>query len=168
LIIVGGTPPPHSRATTPPAPPRSYDLTIVSSGAAGGGLKDFGLFRNETVYTVYIDLADHDRAISVCTLQYAILSERSASSQTLVPPFAVVKPYPDFASSLRTRFRGQIVIVSAILSTTGEITQARILESPNELLSNTVLGTLTSWQFRPAAFNNVPVAAKLLLGIPIT
>ena len=58
------------------APQTSYRMTILSTASSGGGLADFGIFSNEKVYTVYIDMRQtaEDRSPS-WTLQYAPLRE---------------------------------------------------------------------------------------------
>ena len=40
-------------------------MTITSTASSGGGLPDVGVFRNEKVYTVYLDMqaGDGDRAV---------------------------------------------------------------------------------------------------------
>src|SRR5437773_3072376 len=41
---------------TPPPLQTSYGITVLSSGAAGGGLPNLGVFSNEQVYTAFLDM----------------------------------------------------------------------------------------------------------------
>ena len=51
----------------------SYDMTVTSTASSGGGLPDFGVFQNQKVYTVYLDMraSDDDTApswtLAVCS-----------------------------------------------------------------------------------------------------
>jgi len=52
-------------------------MTFTSTASSGGGLPDFGVFQNQKVYTVYLDMraSDDDPAPS-WTLQYAVTAQR--------------------------------------------------------------------------------------------
>ena len=73
----------------------AYGMTVVSLASSGGGLPDVGVFEDEKVYTVYVDMraTPEDPAPSY-TLQYALLQPPtgvdSASLQAgLTPPYPV-------------------------------------------------------------------------------
>src|SRR5438105_8144103 len=90
---------------TEPGHQTSYDMTIVSTGSSGGGLPDLGVFQNEKVYTVYLDMRanDEDTAPS-WTLQYAVLQPAAGDPAgsagriqgTPTPPYAMLKEVPEF------------------------------------------------------------------------
>ncbi len=91
----------RSMLATPVAaskPQANYAITIVASGASGGGFKDFGVFRDEASYTVYLDMADAGAHGSTWTLQYALDSDHVRR-----PPFRL--HVPTVSLYLRTRHR---------------------------------------------------------------
>ena len=52
----------------------SYNMNIVSTASSGGGLPELGVFQNEKVYTVYLDMRANDEDPTPSwTLQYAVL-----------------------------------------------------------------------------------------------
>jgi hypothetical protein len=56
-----------------------YGFTVTATGTSGGGLKDYGIFRNESVYTVYIEIEHSSGAPAPAwILQYARLRPTSA------------------------------------------------------------------------------------------
>ena len=60
-------------AKAEPRHPTTYNVNIVSTASSGGGLPDLGIFHNEKVYTVFLDMraTDEDHAPS-WILQYAV------------------------------------------------------------------------------------------------
>jgi hypothetical protein len=65
---------PGVHASVAPRHPRSYNTTITSTASSGGGLQDFGVFENQKVYTVYLDMRSNDEdSVPSWTLQYAVL-----------------------------------------------------------------------------------------------
>jgi hypothetical protein len=156
-------------AEVPLQPQGSYGLTIVSTGNNGGGLPDFGIFRNEAVFTVYIDMRQSvaDPAPS-WTLQYALLNPSSpVAEQVLVPPFPNHKERPRFDPEMLLRSAGQWAVVYAILDREGKLQEIRVLQSPNAQFASTLTEALAKWVFRPARLNGEPVAVKTLIGFPI-
>jgi TonB family protein len=160
-----------------------YGLTVMATGTSGGGLKDYGVFRNESVYTVYIELEHSSRPAPAWILQYARLRPAPAdpvpagsttttlkSVQMEAPvqaPFPVEKPYPQFPADILARNPGRMVVVYAVINAEGVPEQVRIVQSPNPLLNQPVLEALRKWSFRPAEMNGQAVAVKSLLGIPL-
>src|SRR5581483_4400719 len=76
------------------APRNAYGMTIVSTASSGGGLADFGVFSDEKVYTVFMDMretgAEHAPA---WTLQYAAASGNKTGG-VIVAPSPLVRPRP--------------------------------------------------------------------------
>src|ERR1019366_4788071 len=64
-------------AKAEPRHPTTYNVNIVSTASSGGGLPDLGIFHNEKVYTVFLDMraTDEDHAPS-WILQYAVRPPR--------------------------------------------------------------------------------------------
>lgn len=160
--------------TTGTAPPQaSYGITIIASGASGGGFKDFGVFRDEASYTVYLDMADAGARGSNWTLQYALNSERAAGHSyptphgLLVPPYATLKILPHFSSEVAMRGRGGTIVVFAIISPQGHFEDLRIMQSPEAGLNESLLEALKKWTFRPAEMDGGKVPVKVLLGVPV-
>jgi hypothetical protein len=152
----------------------SYNMTIVSTSNSGGGLPDLGVFHNEKVYTVYLDMrsTDQDPAPS-WTLQYAVLQpvphhpgdpvRRIQGTPT--PPYAMLKEVPEFAPELLKGNGRQVIIASAILDTSGKLEQVSVKQSPQDGLIAPLVEALQHWIFEPAQIDGQPVALKILLGI---
>jgi hypothetical protein len=146
----------------------SYGLTIVSTGNSGGGLKDFGVFYDEPVFTVYINTATSaDDPAPAWTLQYAALKVAGISPDDLVPPFPVHKEIPEWPVELVTKYRGHLLVVYAVISTEGKMERVKMMQSPNIKFNEVLFPALDKWVFRPATVNGNPVAVKALLGVPI-
>lgn len=160
-------------------PQNSYGLTIVASGASGGGFKDFGVFRNEASYTVYLDMADIGAPGASWTLQYALDSHRASSrtlnlsdaashpQRSLASPFAIVKTLPHFPRDLARRGRGSTIMVLGVIGLQGELEDLRIMQSPEPGLNPLLLASLKNWKFRPAEVDGARVSVKVLLGVPV-
>jgi len=153
-------------------------MTIVASASSGGGLKDFGVFHSEAVYTVYISMSDADTPMRDWTMQYALLKPDPASdppgdppasaAPLVVPPFAVTKTTPYFPPEAAAQNVGRMIVVAAIVSAQGKLENVQIIQSPSPLLTAAVLAALGQWEFRPAEANGAQVAVRVVLGIPIT
>ena len=74
-------------------PQTAYGMTISSTAESGGGLPDLGIFANEKVYTVFLDMREtnSDRTPS-WTLQYSRL--RSAARKRHQAPRRKAFPLP--------------------------------------------------------------------------
>jgi len=158
-------------------PQTAYGMTVVSTANSGGGLPDFGIFAEEKVYTVYLDMRQtvEDPAAS-WTLEYAPLptagdanAGRSSSRRLegLTPPFPVSKEAPQFPAELVERYRGRMIVVYAIMDTRGRLGQMLVVQSPDDRLTRRIVETLNKWVFRPAELKGQPVSVKVLLGIPL-
>lgn len=156
----------------------SYGMTIVSTESSGGGLPQFGVFANEQIYTVYLDMRRTPSEIAPSwTLEYAVLkrpdgSERPASDpsrtyQGLVPPFPVAKELPIWPPELIDKYPKRRLIVYAVINKEGKMEQLAIKESPDPLLDEPVLTALRKWSFRAAQSGGENVAVKALFGIPV-
>jgi hypothetical protein len=154
-------------------PQTSYNMTIVST-AGSGGLPDFGVFSNEKVYTVYLDMRStaDDHTTPLWTLQYALLQPAPTSGDaparvqgTPTPPYATLKQVPQFAPDLLQRFAARLIVASAILDTTGKLEDVSVKQSSENPLVNPLVEALRNWVFEPAKIDGRPVALKVLLGI---
>lgn len=153
----------------PRSPKTSYGMTIVSTAASGGGLRDYGIFHNEVVSTVYIEMTHSPTPAPSWTLQYAILhKDQSLSPDRLIGPFPIDKEKPQFPEEVVARNLGRLVVVYAEIDIEGKAVNMRIIQSPNPLLNAPVLEALAKWAFRPAEFEGKPIAVKALLGIPLS
>jgi len=54
-----------------------------------------------------------------------------------------------------------------VVSSEGSLEQLSVMESPSPLLESPILNSLRKWVFIPARLNGTPVAAKILMGIPL-
>ncbi|PYX07276.1 MAG: hypothetical protein DMG88_15170 [Acidobacteria bacterium] len=154
-----------------PAPPQtSYGMTISSLGTSGGGLADYGVFSDEKVYTVYLDMRQTlEDPAPAWTLQYAPLREPNdtAPIQGVTPPFPSHKEMPKLSDELLQRYDGRQVVVYALINTEGRFEQLTVKESPTVELNAPILHALRRWVFRPAQFGGKPVTLKALLGITL-
>ena len=166
-------------ATGTPAPLQtSYGVTIVSTESSGGGLPQFGIFSNEQVFTVYVDMRRTitDPAPS-WTFEYAILKGTAAQpnvvtlpkkdQQGIVLPFPTVKEQPALPAELARKYLRNRIIVYAVINVEGKMEQMAVKESPDPLLNESILRALTKWLFRPAQLDGENVAVKALIGIPV-
>jgi TonB-like protein len=151
----------------------SYGMTIESTPGSGG-LPDFGVFRNEKVYTVYLDMRSDadDHTTPSWTLQYAVLQPAATPGDaparilgTPTPPYAVLKEVPQFAPDQIGRTGHPLIVASAILNTGGKLEEVSVKQSSEESLIGPLLEALKNWVFEPAKINGQPVALKVLLGI---
>ncbi len=148
----------------------SYNLEIVATGGSGGGLADFGVFRNETVATVYINLSKgpatfDDPPAPSWTLEYAAL--QPSSHGALSAPYPITKVSPKLPTPLVRRYFGQTLVAYALISVKGKLTDIRVLQTPTAKFTEPVAEALKKWLFRPAKLNGQPVIVKVLLGIPL-
>jgi TonB family protein len=164
---------------TQPAPHGTYGMSIVSTASSGGGLRDFGIFRNETVYTVYIEAGQSQEPS--WTLQYAemghsapdptvsslTLSSSGDTQRQFTPPYPIDKEEPKFPADVVARNSGRVVVIAGVITAEGKFGQLRIIQSPNTQLNAPALEALSKWSFRPAERAGQPVALKILLGIPL-
>ena len=170
-----------SRRPTPAGKRPTYGLTITSTAKSGGGLRDFGIFRNESVYTVYVEMTHSPTLAPSWTLQYSVLPKASSSSaqfgkpaaslwsdQNVLAPYPIDKENPEFPVDSVSRNLGRMVVVYGEISTEGRLEKMRIIQSPNPLLNAPLLAALAKWTFRPAELNGEPVAVKALIGVPLS
>lgn len=146
----------------------SYPLTIMSTGNSGGGLRDFGVFYNQTVYTDYLALKESSEPYAPpFVLQFALIEPLSGPGDVLTHPRPTNEVLPNWPEEIAARYIGEMVVVYAVIAEDGRIRDARVLESPSTRLNSPLLSALAQWTFRPAAINGQPAAVKALLGVPI-
>jgi hypothetical protein len=150
-------------------------MTITSTASSGGGLQDFGVFENQKVYTVYLDMrsSDEDKAPS-WTLQYAV-EQPSATDVangnstrmygTPTPPYAMLKEIPQLPHELASKYAHRLIVVSAIMNTTGKLEQISVRQTPDAQLNAALTEALNAWSFQPSAIDGKAVALKVLFGI---
>jgi TonB family protein len=156
-------------------PQTNYEMTIVANGGSGGGFKDFGVFRDEASYTVYLDMADAGVHGSGWTLQYALDSQlppvaSAMASRThgkLVPPYATLKSLPSFLPDAAKRGHGGTIVVFGVINRQGKFEDLRIMHSPDTGLDQFMLDALKKWTFRPAEVDGAQVSVRILLGVPV-
>lgn len=158
-----------------PLRPGSYGMTIVSTASSGGGLPDFGVFQNEKVYTVYLDMRalDEDPAPS-WTLQYSVMQRpagdpgTSSSNRipgTPTPPYAMFKEIPRLTPELTRKCAHKLIVASAILNSLGRLEQVSVRQSPDSELIGPLVEALNNWAFLPSQIDGKPVSLKMLFGI---
>jgi hypothetical protein len=156
----------HSTLT--PHKQTSYSMTITSTASSGGGLADFGVFHDEKIYTVYLDMrANEEDHMATWILQYAVVQPTGADRirETPTPPYATLKQVPDFSPEIIAKTAKQMVVVSGVLNVTGQLEQLSVKQSPDPRIEGPLIEALKNWTFQPAQVDGNPVALKMLLGI---
>jgi hypothetical protein len=178
ITIVGGDYEPGDDTEAPPVTraPRplqtAYGLNVISTEDSGGGLPFVGVFSHEQIYTVYLDMraveSDQDPS---WTLELAILQDSAnpgaRGQEGLVLPFPAAKEKPVLPANVVRMHLGKMILVYGIINTQGRLEQISVKDSPDTLLNEPVIQALEKWVFRPAQLERRPVAAKILLGIPL-
>jgi len=169
---------PAVNARTPPPLQTSYGITILSSGAGGGGLPNLGVFSNEQVHTAFLDMRrDINDQVPSWTVEYALLqgrpgqasgaSKQGGSQLGIVLPFPIVKEQPAIPLELVRSYSRRMVIVYAVINIEGKMEQMVVKDSPDSRINEPVLNALSKFVFRPAQRDGETVPAKALLGIPV-
>jgi hypothetical protein len=148
----------------------SYAMTITSTASSGGGLPDVGVFQNQKVYTVYLDMRDGDNdSAPSWTLQYAALQPKDPSAIRIVgvptPPYATLKQVPELPAELSAACSRKLLIVSGILNTKGKLEELSIKKTPDPRVNELVTEALANWTFHASQIEGNPVALKIVLGI---
>ena len=152
----------------------SYNMNIVSTASSGGGLPELGVFQNEKVYTVYLDMRANDEDPTPSwTLQYAVLQPAAGDpgvptshiQGTPTPPYAILKLVPEFTPELVRKCARRLIVASATMDVSGKLDQVSVRQSPESQLVGPLVEALKHWVFEPAQIDGRPVALKILLGI---
>lgn len=163
----GASPPPKDARYHEP-PISSYPLTVTSMGNSGGGLRDFGVFYNQSVYTDYFALKGTSNPYAPpFVLQFALMESPSAPGGDLTHPRPANEVLPKWPKEIAARYAGEMVVVYATIAEDGKVHDTRVLESPSADLNGPLLDALAQWTFRSAAINGQPATVKALLGVPI-
>jgi hypothetical protein len=153
-------------------PQTSYGMTIVSTASSGGGLEDFGVFRDERIFTVYIPVKPSpELADPTWTMQYAVVKDESVSdagSQQVVPPSVATSEWPHLSSAIEKKYAQHQVVIYAMVGKDGKVSGVSVKRTPDPRVSDPIAAALKKWVFHPALVNNQPVSVKILLGIPLT
>ncbi len=165
-VLGGGTAAPSVPSN--PARHYGYGMTVIASGASGGGLRDFGVFRNEAVFTVYL-APDPQTGGPQWALQYASQVPASPSQPhgILTPPYPLSRQSPRFPTDVVIRNAGRVMVIYAVINASGKLESVRILQSPNPLLNQPLMDAMAEWVFKPAEFNGQAVGVRILLGVPL-
>ena len=156
----------------------SYGIMILASGRSGGGLPDVGVFPNDIVHTVYLDMRKTIIESPVSwTVEFGFpqkvvtpTNERLttvSSQQEILLPFPITKERPVLPADLIKKYSGKLVLAYAVITVEGKLDQLSIKDSPDPLLNDVVLNAMRKWTFRPARRDGEIVPAKILLGIPV-
>jgi len=166
ISISGGAPDRSGREMVKSSLPRNpYGLTIISGGSSGGVTRDLGVFgRNETVYTVYIPMADAGGGPD-CPMEYTLVGSAPAVNGLLAPPVALKKIQATVPMSSVTANSGP-VFVTAVIDEAGIPHDLRAVVAADARAQSAV-SALSQWVFRPAQLDGVPVASKVLIGITV-
>jgi len=176
IMIQGGSGSGRGSGREPAAakPQTSYGMTIVASGASGGGFKDYGVFKDGVSYTVYLDMADAGLHGPNWTMQYGLDLRPSADPNDppqahgfLQPPYAISKSIPHFSAEAARRSRGGTIVVFGVINPKGKWEGLRIMQSPDPGVNQIVLNALANWTFKPAEMDGAPVPVKCLLGVVV-
>jgi hypothetical protein len=162
-----------------PIPVRSnYGVAVVSTENSGGGLPYVGVFSNEQIYTVYLDMRETDSVSSHSwTFEFALIQNTTASAtisfepekseKGLALPSPEEKLQPVLPIELVRRHLNQLVLVYGVISVEGKMEQISVKQTPDAQLNAPLVECLSKWVFHPALIDGKPVAAKVLIGIPL-
>lgn len=150
-------------------PPGTYGMTIVSSAGSGGGLRDYGVFNDGPVFTVYVNVARIGIHGARWALQYNASREVRIehAGYPLTPPFPHTEVLPLLPPALVAANVGRLFVFQATLKPDGTLEGFRVLETPDARIIDPILSTLTKWTFEPASMGTDKVPIKILMGIPI-
>lgn len=169
LTIVGGggrsgssRPPKRSSTRTYP----SYDLTIIGTSNSSG-LQDFGVFRNETVYTVYLSMADEKADGPDFTMQYSLAESDREWKGLLSAPILIAKRSLRCPEEIAAKFVGKHVTLRGYINDKGKFEELSVLKSPVAAIGEWMVKTIASWEFQPAAHSGRAVRVKVVLSIPV-
>ncbi len=164
---------PGMKASLKSAVPRGYDFNIVAAGGSGGGLRDFGIFHNEAVYTVYMDVSDVIPGSRSWVLQYADYSTArvaeinldgpAAATSMVEPPIAINR---EAAPPAIDPTLGIMTVVTGLINADGRFQSGRVLQSANDGRGRQWLTTLDNWKFQPASKSGKPSTVRVIIGIP--
>jgi hypothetical protein len=149
----------------------SYAMTITSTASSGGGLPDYGVFQNQKVYTVYLDMrsSDDDSMTPAWILQYAPLQPSDPSAIRIVgvptPPYATLKQVPELNGELAAGCAYKLIVVSGVLNVNGRLEQISVKKTPDPRINAVIADALANWMFQPSQIQGNPVALKVMLGI---
>jgi hypothetical protein len=145
-------------------------MTITSTASSGGGLPDFGVFHNQKVYTVYLDMrASDDDSAPSWTLQYAVLQPSDPNAIRIIgvptPPYAALKQVPELTPELAGSCAGKLIVVAGLLNTDGKFEHLSVKKTPDPRINTLVTEALGNWTFQPSQIEGNPVPLKVMLGI---
>jgi TonB family protein len=80
-------------------------------------------------------------------------------------PVALYSPAPVIPTYLRDQNLKTSVVIEFLITAQGQVTPRLLESSGNNELDSIALNTVTKWQFKPAAQDNVPVDSKTRLRI---
>ena len=144
----------------------TYNMTVVSTASSGGGLPDFGVFNNETVYTVYLDMrAGPDDPAPSWTLQYAPLQHRANGAGPLKPPYVLLKEIPQLPAAVALKCAHKLIVASAVMNEDGKLEEITLKQTPDNQIIAPLVEALSNWMFKPAEMDGQKVPLKILLGI---
>jgi len=184
ITIVGGSYEPGTEEDVAPVVQArrplqtAYGLTIISTENSGGGLPYYGVFSQEQVYTVYLDMRrDESDTAPSWTLEFALIQDGAdpadasgnpgRSREGLILPFPIEKDQPPLPIELVRKYQGRMIVVYAVINTEGKMEQMAVKDSPDPLMDEPLLRSFAKWLFRPAQRNGSPVSVKALIGIPL-
>jgi hypothetical protein len=151
---------------------RTYGMTIAATASSGGGLPDLGVFQNEKVYTVYLDMrAEDGDSTPSWILQYALLRPSDPSAVRIVgipsPPYATLKQIPELPADLAAACAHRLIVLSAVMTPEGKLEHVSVKKSPDERVNALLTSAMMNWTFQPSQIEGNPVALKVLLGVRI-
>ncbi|MGC4072782.1 MAG: energy transducer TonB [Nibricoccus sp.] len=108
----------------------------------------------------------------LCLLGFALLGAVPVIAEPSTPPkpklargdrLPVVKKQvrPKYPTDLRKKGITGDVNVHIVVSSSGDVAEAEVIDSPNEQFSEAALEAVRQWKFEPGLKDGVPVAVRL-------
>ncbi len=179
VAAAAGRPMPDPRTDATPLPERPrYGAFVISTESSGGGLPSFGVFSDEHVHTVYLDVKERLTDPAPPWIfefggprRTAVQADRLGKDGQLSPGFVLPVPSfkqrPELPREVVEMHLGKMIVVFGVVNAEGRLEQMSVKDSPDPVLNPLVLEALGRWEFQPGTLDGEPVAVKTLLGIPL-
>lgn len=99
-------------------------------------------------------------------------SERRGGEEEVLPiggdvraPVLLARVEPDFPESVRRAHIDGMVILEAVITTSGDVQQIHVLRSVNPLLDEAAVRAVRAWRYRPATLNGRAVPVYLTVTV---
>ena len=175
MVLGGGT----AAAAAPAVPPGAtvivrpatgdFDATVVQTSPLDQFPEGRNLLSGRPIYSVYLSIgAAKEWAFFYCVPDEKSQPASGASEVKLGPLTPVRAPYPTrlVRPAIALPSYQKYVLVHGFVNPAGRFQAMRVVGVLKPELTETLLASLTGWEFRAATRDGVPIAVEFLLSIP--